>query len=116
MKTKLEGYEFRDQHGHHLERCQDYLDIVDVIEKAKEFIEKIDENQPCGTPFRDYETIRMEGRLKQALAKVIKEKIEIKDKYTLNYQLEQMGFTGTERIVILDTIDSIWKHRKEFKE
>jgi hypothetical protein len=35
MKTKLEKYGFKDQHGHRLERCQDYLDIVDALEKAE---------------------------------------------------------------------------------
>ena len=44
MKTKLESekYEFIDRGKHRLEYCQDYLDIVDVLEKAKELIERED--------------------------------------------------------------------------
>lgn len=39
MKTKLEKYGFIDREGHRLERCQDYLDIVDALERMKKFVD-----------------------------------------------------------------------------
>ena len=97
MRTKLEKYGFVHSFGFPLEECQDYLDIIDVIKRAKELIETMD----LGGDVRI-------GKLRQAVAKVS----EKSNEDILNRQLEQMGFIENERTLILNFIDVIWKNRK----
>jgi len=96
MKTKLEKYGFKDQQGHRLERCQDYLDIVDVIERAKEFIE---EDSAITLIY-----------LKKAVAKV-EDYCGIEDKDSLNYLLEEAGYSEKESIKIMNIVDVFVKNK-----